>query len=383
MSPQYEAHVAGPHAHVACAACHIGEGASAHVLAKLRGLQLVWAVLNDSYETPVRAVASRAEPMRERCERCHDIKKLPATRLLQVPRYPYNAASPIQLLTMTLKMGTNHGRLDETPGIGWHMARQARISFAAADPQSRDIPWIRVQRSDGSEATYISAGSKLDTRKLEELPRRLMDCADCHNRTAHDFPLPDPELDQAMRSGELSSTLPGLKRLLLDGLAREYPNAAAARSAIHEHLTQAYQRSHPALLLRHRAEIEQAAEFAVRLHARGNHQEQRISWGAYANHLGHRFSTGCFRCHDGKHVTSAGKVLPNDCDRSCHTAPSMGPLLANGSVGQNGTGTWHPWKIPNLDPKIPGHDNLQCADCHAAGRLPKQSCNDCHRSPGI
>jgi hypothetical protein len=47
-----------------------------------------------------------------------------------------------------------------------------------------------------------------------------------------------------------------------------------------------------------------------------------VQWGTYPNHLGHVTSDGCFRCHDDKHKTSEGKVIPGDCDL-CHSVLAM------------------------------------------------------------
>ena len=45
---------------------------------------------------------------------------------------------------------------------------------------------------------------------------------------------------------------------------------------------------------------------------------------AYPSNIGHRNWPGCFRCHDGKHVSADGQVLASACD-TCHTLPQRGP----------------------------------------------------------
>ena len=44
----------------------------------------------------------------------------------------------------------------------------------------------------------------------------------------------------------------------------------------------------------------------------------KVTWGTYPNHIGHKDSPGCFRCHDRKHKTDDGDKISKDCD-SCHT----------------------------------------------------------------
>jgi hypothetical protein len=42
-----------------------------------------------------------------------------------------------------------------------------------------------------------------------------------------------------------------------------------------------------------------------------------ITWGTYPNDIGHDTFPGCFRCHDGQHVTKGGDSLTQDC-AACH-----------------------------------------------------------------
>jgi hypothetical protein len=44
----------------------------------------------------------------------------------------------------------------------------------------------------------------------------------------------------------------------------------------------------------------------------------KIGWGTYPSYLGHERAPGCFRCHDGDHVTREGKAISGDCGL-CHT----------------------------------------------------------------
>jgi hypothetical protein len=52
-----------------------------------------------------------------------------------------------------------------------------------------------------------------------------------------------------------------------------------------------------------------------------------ITWGTYANNLGHNDpghnnTPGCFRCHDGNHKSKAGKEVTQDCN-ACHSLLAM------------------------------------------------------------
>jgi len=43
----------------------------------------------------------------------------------------------------------------------------------------------------------------------------------------------------------------------------------------------------------------------------------KLTWGTHPNHIGHQ-DGGCFRCHDGSHVSKDGRTIAGDCD-TCHT----------------------------------------------------------------
>jgi hypothetical protein len=47
-----------------------------------------------------------------------------------------------------------------------------------------------------------------------------------------------------------------------------------------------------------------------------------LTWGTHPNNLGHEDSPGCFRCHDGSHVSADGQMITNDCS-ACHNPLAM------------------------------------------------------------
>jgi len=51
--------------------------------------------------------------------------------------------------------------------------------------------------------------------------------------------------------------------------------------------------------------------------------DRGVTWGTYANNLGHMDSPGCFRCHDDSHKTADGKdAISQDCG-VCHQDLAM------------------------------------------------------------
>jgi cytochrome c2 len=55
-----------------------------------------------------------------------------------------------------------------------------------------------------------------------------------------------------------------------------------------------------------------------KIYLRNVFPEMKIQWGTYPNNIGHEDFLGCFRCHDGEHKASDGRVITQDCD-ACHS----------------------------------------------------------------
>ena len=54
-----------------------------------------------------------------------------------------------------------------------------------------------------------------------------------------------------------------------------------------------------------------------RLYGRSVFPSMKVTWGAYANNLGHNDFPGCFRCHDDSHKSKDGTTIRQDCEM-CH-----------------------------------------------------------------
>ena len=81
------------------------------------------------------------------------------------------------------------------------------------------------------------------------------------------------------------------------------------------------------------------------------------NWKLEPNNIGHKNSQGCFRCHDGQHISTDRtllKIKANDCN-SCHTILSEGREGELNQITPNGRTFKHPEE---------GWEDLSCADCH-------------------
>ncbi len=378
MEPEFTAYQDSPHARVPCVACHVGEGASWYVRSKLSGARQVFAVLTHSYETPIPVPIEHLRPARETCERCHWPSKFSGAAFLQLPHYRYNETNDAEQISLTLKIGGGNPEHGKSQGIHWHMVVSNTVTFAATDKKLQQIPWVKVRHSDGSEEVYVEKGTKLSRGAIADLPRHTMDCMDCHNRPAHDFTNPDAAVDRALLRGQISSDLPWVKKASVESLFRQYAGAEDARVGIRADLLDFYKNQYPKVAQERKGAIEKAAKVVAGIYGRGVFPQMHVDWRTYAVNLGHRDWPGCFRCHDGRHVTKTGKVLPNDCNSTCHTKPERGKVTVLGQQPEAPLSDWHPWKMPEEHLDIKGHDKVMCHECHAAGKRPSRVCKDCH-----
>jgi hypothetical protein len=144
-----------------------------------------------------------------------------------------------------------------------------------------------------------------------------MQCVDCHNRPAHAFELPERAVNRAIASGEISPSLPFVKKTSLELLQAEYSRQDEGVRKITEGLRNYYRTAYPAVFEKHSAEVEGAAKALATIYARNVFPDLKVTWGTYPNNLGHTDTPGCFRCHDGGHLSASGEAITQDC-ASCH-----------------------------------------------------------------
>jgi hypothetical protein len=390
MQPEFTAYSESPHARVPCVDCHVGEGASWYVRSKLSGARQVLAVLLNNYTRPIGVPIKHLRPARETCERCHWPEKFNGAKYVQIPYYRYDEQNTPEQISFTVKTGggtRSHG--GSSSGIHWHMLIDATVTYVATDEKRQEIPWIRVKRADGSVTTYRSRLKPLSDAKAATLENRVMDCMDCHNRPTHNYPNPDSGVDEALNHGRIARDLPWIKKLGVEALTRNYVNSDVAHRGIADYITGFYKREKPEILASRKGDLDRAIQTVSQIYDRGVFPAMKVNWRTYAVNLGHFQWPGCFRCHDGDHVSADGKVLSHDCGATCHTLPQRGPVTPLGEptatvgiqpIGDNADvfASWHPWQLPEKHLSIEAHKKALCHDCHASGQRPARVCGDCH-----
>jgi hypothetical protein len=83
----------------------------------------------------------------------------------------------------------------------------------------------------------------------------------------------------------------------------------------------------------------------------------KVRWDEYPEHIGHKISPGCFRCHDGKHDSESGQAIRNDCG-ICHTILAQGPGTELKALTTAGLEFEHPEDIGDE------WKNERCDTCH-------------------
>src|SRR6185369_6610039 len=105
MQPEFDAHAGSAHSRVACVQCHIGDGASSMVKAKVNGLRQVWGMMTGRFDRPIHTPVHNLRPATETCENCHQPARLAGTRVgFRVHFKPDEANTP-QVTAMLFHLG--------------------------------------------------------------------------------------------------------------------------------------------------------------------------------------------------------------------------------------------------------------------------------------
>jgi nitrate/TMAO reductase-like tetraheme cytochrome c subunit len=320
MRPEYVGHQDSNHASVACAECHIVPGAAGFVAAKMNGTRQMFETIMDSYPRPIPSAldSGRLVPSSATCENCHWAEKIVATRLLVIPSYASDEPNSDSYTVLEMLVGGS-----AMQGIHHaHFAGGYEIQYAASDSKRDTIPWVeRRNARTGESQTYLAQGTKPE--QAAGLPRHTMECVDCHNRPTHAFRLADPALDRALALGAVPATLPFIKKQGLAVLQATYASSAEAAQKIPAAIEAYYQQTYPRVYAQRKVDVAKAAQSILDIYNRNVFPEGGVTWGTYANDLGHIDSPGCFRCHDGSHTTADGKdTITQDCG-ACHQVLAM------------------------------------------------------------
>jgi len=354
MEPEYTAWSNSPHARVKCAECHIGPGAEWFVKTKLSGLRQVYKVLSNTYPTPIETPVANLRPARDTCERCHWPENFYSGRYKIFYHFASDEKNSPREINMLLKTGGTP-RLPNAKGIHWHIGTE--IHYQARDEKRQDIPLIRVREKDGKITEYMDSERPLGKNEIAVAKQRLMDCIDCHNRPTHIYRSPGQEMDDNFVSGHIDPSLPYIRKVSIELLSKPYKSREEAYEAIASGIKDYYMTNYPQIGVRKADAINRGVEEVKDIYARNFFPKMKTAWNTHRDNIGHFLNPGCFRCHDGKHRSTDGRVISRDCNL-CHEV--INQKQENILTGTRVTKFVHPVDIGDE------LDRTNCNECHTA-----------------
>jgi hypothetical protein len=377
MKPEYVAYKAGAHARVGCVHCHVGPGAGWYVRSKLSGAYQLYSVTFNKYSRPITTPVHNLRPAPETCEQCHWPEKFFGAQLKVFNHYAYDEKNTHRQTRMLLNVGGGSPITGQVAGIHWHMNIANTIDYISTDRQRQAIPWVRIRDRNGNIVEYHDRNRRLTQQQIDSAEKRRMDCVDCHNRPAHVYLPPDAALNQSFAAGKLDTALPFLKREAAAALNRSYTSEDQALQSIASALDGFYKTNYSQIYSQKNDAVKGAVNETQRIFKTYFFPEMKTDWATHPNNIGHFYSTGCFRCHDGEHVSDTGKVIRNDCN-ICHTTiydsvnPAASVKMAGfqhpvdlGGLSERKCETCHKANEPFTHPVNLGDISMfQCVECH-------------------
>lgn len=430
MPPEYTAYKISPHARVACVECHLGRDAFTVIFGRKAGdMKHVISLIAQQYETPIHAKNMR--PARDSCEKCHWPEKFSNDSLRVIKHYDSDKDNTEHSTFLVMRTGGGTEREGRGRGIHWHIENQ--VWYISEDELKQEIPWVRVVDKKGQVTDYVDVEANITPEQIQKAEKKLMDCIDCHNRVSHLFRSPQRAIDEAIATHRIDKKIPFIKRQAVDILNREYESMAAANKAI-ESLDSLYKTSYPDFYAANPDSVAQAIEVLKEIYGQIVFPTMEVGWNTHPDNIGHKEWPGCFRCHDGKHISQDGGSIRLHCN-ICHSIPrtvSEGEPAPTISMIQEGEPPSHlatnwmaehrfqanvdceqchgehtfgvdnknfcsnsnchgtKWTWVGLDAAFPHpvalvgkHAALTCNQCHAKNTKPEYSCAQCHTKPHI
>jgi nitrate/TMAO reductase-like tetraheme cytochrome c subunit len=347
MEPEFVASQHTAHAKVECVACHVGPGAAAYFKTKLNGVKQLYHTVANDFPRPIYVTASNPRPSQAICEQCHWPKKYVGNVERTYQHYLSDEKNTPFAVRLLLNVGGGDPSNGPQGGIHWHMNIANKIEYIATDDHLLTIPWVRMTNPKGVTTEYRDPDFKDDPAKYRI---RRMDCMDCHSRPAHKLHTPNEAVDLALLTGRLDPKTPWVKSKVVAALVQPYSTTTEAERGIANSLHEAYPDP---------AQANPIINEAQAIYRENFFPEVKVDWRTHPDFVGHKNWNGCFRCHDGKHVTADGKmsIKASDC-RSCHLILAQGSGEALEQINPKG------YDFIHIDAP---YAEFSCAECHTGG----------------
>jgi len=360
MPPEYSAYQRSPHARVQCVECHIGRDVVTTQFTRKAGdLRHVVLTITQNYEFPIHSRAMR--PARDTCEKCHFPEKFSDDSLREVYHFANDEENTPENTYLILKTGGGSSREGLGYGIHWHIENE--VYYLAEGELEQSIPYVRVVDETGNIKEYYDISSGVTPDDVAGTTLARMDCLNCHNRITHKIPDPGDAVDEAMRKNLIAQDLPYVREQAYLVLSADYDSDQDAYDGIAT-LEDFYAQTYPDVYAERTADIQAAVQTLQEIYSQSVFREQKIDWDTHPNNLGHKNDPGCFRCHDGKHLTGSGEAIRLECNL-CHAVPAQ---VDNAALVTS-------IEVPR-GPEPPSHTHSSWIALH--GKAIDSSCAACH-----
>ena len=363
------AHKASQHAKVTCVECHMGRLPMLKIAAvKVTHSAHLWGMIA-GYERPLTSPSMPAS--RKSCEGCHAEQSHLRDSVLVRKHYEPNEANTETTIQLTLRTGPSWARKLGGKGVHWHLGKENQVRFIAIDEQNLNIPWVESTEAGGKTVVYTDVTQPLTNEEIAQSEKKVMECIDCHNRVGHPFLNPETVVDNALAQGYLDRRFPFIKARLVNLLQQEYASEEEALDLVEEASAQ-YQKDFPNIPEEYPEDYDRFKEFARERRkaianwlVRSKFRHPGVSWQSFQDMSGHKYTPGCFRCHNGKHLDEEGNPISVNCT-TCHNVPFI--------KKERDPAFWQRRPFGDLKPKshkqpdfILEHKNLigeSCKSCH-------------------
>jgi hypothetical protein len=324
MKPEVTVYRNSPHARVECGTCHRGPGALPLVKTELANIRYLWVYPLNLYEKPILTPIHSLRPVEIVCEQCHWPEKFYEDRLVILSHYDEDETNSLTRTALLLKTGGGPQDKGLGRGIHWHIENP--VQYITADDRRQEIPWVQAEFG-GTVTEYLSSDSQLTPEQIAGAEKRHMDCVDCHNRATHVFRRPAEVLDNALARGAIPADLPSIKQKAREILEQTYATEEEAARAVSA-LTDYYQKTYPNIYSSRYADIRATINEVQAIFDETQFPFMGVTWQTHPDNIGHKHFPGCFRCHDGKHLSPDNEAIRLECN-ICHSIPLVaGPGMS-------------------------------------------------------
>ena len=318
MHAEFNTYQNSPHSEIGCVECHIGSGVGWLIKSKLDGTRQLIAMLLDDYSRPIATPLHNLRPARDVCEVCHHPESFHGNLIKVIQDFEPDEKNTRHYTVLNMRVGGGEAPGRKARGIHWHVSREQRLRYYAADEKREEILRVEQLSDDGITRVWTRSGVKIPPEASDPANMRNMDCVDCHNRPTHIYLPPGRALDEKLEFGEIDRSIPWIRKLSEEIITREYASHDDATLKISE-LTTIYRERYPEHWEEFGARVEAAVPVLQKIYNLYVHPEMNIKWNTYPSLIGHPTpaTQACFRCHDGLLRDEQGKTISADCD-SCH-----------------------------------------------------------------